>query len=51
MYKDSIEGSVPRKKLEFEISKTKDTKKYFEIKTSSVEGRFKTRKIINPDQV
>ena len=52
MYKDSIEGSVQEKKIRIrKYPKTKDTKKYFEIKTSSVEGRFKTRKIINPDQV
>ena len=52
MYKDSIEGSVPRKKIRIrEYPKTKDTKKYFEIKTSSVEGRYKTRKLIDLDQV
>lgn len=48
MYKDSIEGSVPRKKIRIrEYPNSKDIKYYLEIKTSSVEGRFKTREVIN----
>ena len=48
MYKDSIEGSVPRKKIRVRYYPgTKDQKYYLEIKTSSVEGRYKTRKIID----
>ena len=48
MYKDSIEGSVPRKKIRVRYYPgTEDQKYYLEIKTSSVEGRYKTRKIID----
>ena len=48
MYKDSIEGSVPRKKIRIrEYPNSRDDKYYFEIKTSSVEGRFKTREVID----
>ena len=48
IYNDSIEGLVPRKKLRIRnYPNNKDSKIYFEIKNSSVEGRFKTRKIIN----
>lgn len=48
MYKDSIEGSVPRKKIRIrEYPNSKDKRYYLEIKTSSVEGRFKTREIID----
>ena len=48
MYSDSIEGSVPRKKIRIrEYPNTSDKKYYLEIKTSSVEGRFKTREIID----
>ena len=48
MYKDSIEGSVPRKKIRIrEYPNSKDIKYYLEIKTSSVEGRFKTREVID----
>ena len=51
MYKDSIEGSVPRKKIRVrEYPDAKDKKYYFEIKTSSVEGRFKTRQIIDNEK-
>ena len=47
MYKDSIEGSVPRKKIRIRNYPHSDDKNfYLEIKTSSIEGRFKTRKII-----
>ena len=52
MYNDSIEGSVPRKKIRIrEYPKKNDTNIYFEIKSSSVEGRFKTRSIINHNRV
>ena len=48
MYNDSIEGSVPRKKIRIrEYPNSNDKKYYLEIKTSSVEGRFKTRKEID----
>ena len=48
MYKDSIEGSVPRKKIRIrEYPNTNDKKYYFETKVSSIEGRYKTREIIN----
>ena len=51
MYKDSIEGSVPRKKIRIrEYPNSKDDKYYFEIKTSSVEGRFKTREVIDENK-
>ena len=50
MYKDSIEGSVPRKKIRVrEYPESKNNEYFLEIKTSSVEGRYKTRKIINND--
>ena len=45
MYNDSIEGVVPRKKIRVrEYPNTDDRNFYLEIKNSSVEGRFKTRK-------
>ena len=48
MYRDSVEGSVPRKKIRIRnYPKTSDENFYLEVKTSSVEGRFKTRKIIS----
>ena len=51
MYRDSIEGSVPRKKIRVrEYPGSKDKKYYFEMKTSSVEGRFKTREIIDEEK-
>ena len=44
MYRDSIEGSVPRKKIRVRnYPGTEDQNYYLEIKTSSVEGRFKTK--------
>ena len=50
MYNDSIEGLVPRKKIRIRnYPNNKDNKIYFEVKNSSVEGRFKTREIINND--
>ena len=51
MYNDSIEGLVPRKKIRIRQYLSGDDKNlYLEIKNSSVEGRFKTRKIIKKDQ-
>ena len=50
MYRDSIEGSVPRKKIRIRhYPNSKDKNYYLEVKTSSVEGRYKTRKIIKKD--
>tara|TARA_Y100001970_G_scaffold234020_1_gene292082 strand:+ start:10925 stop:11539 length:615 start_codon:yes stop_codon:yes gene_type:complete len=52
MYNDSIEGIVPRKKIRIrEYPDADDKNFYLEIKHSSVEGRFKTRKIINNKNV
>lgn len=52
MYNDSIEGSVPRKKIRIrEYPNSNDKKYYLEIKTSSVEGRFKTRKEIDQNDL
>ena len=51
MYNDSIEGLTPRKKIRVRnYPNTQDNKMYLEIKISSVEGRFKTRKIINKNK-
>ena len=51
MYTDSLEGLTPRKKIRVRnYPKTKDAKLYLEIKISSVEGRFKTRKIIDQNK-
>tara|TARA_Y100000590_G_C15520216_1_gene939100 strand:- start:397 stop:993 length:597 start_codon:yes stop_codon:yes gene_type:complete len=51
MYNDSIEGLTPRKKIRVRnYPNAQDGKMYFEIKISSVEGRFKTRKIINKNK-
>ena len=48
MHTDSEEGIVPRKKIRIRTyPNDNDGKIYLEIKNSSVEGRFKTRKIIN----
>ena len=48
MYNDSIEGIVPRKKIRIRRYPNENDKNiYLEIKNSSVEGRFKTRKIID----
>ena len=47
MYKDSVEGTIPRKKIRIRnYPGSDDNSLYLEIKISSVEGRFKTRKII-----
>ena len=51
MYRDSIEGSVPRKKIRIrQYPQAEDKNFYLEIKTSSVEGRHKTRKIITKEE-
>ena len=48
MFNDSIEGLTPRKKIRIRnYPNEKDTKFYLEIKNSAVEGRFKTRNVIN----
>ena len=48
MHTDSIEGLTPRKKIRIrKYPDDADKKLYFEVKNSSVEGRFKTRKIID----
>ena len=48
MFHDSIEGLTPRKKIRVR-NYPKDQKKelYFEVKNSAVEGRHKTREIID----
>jgi SPX domain protein involved in polyphosphate accumulation len=44
MYYDSVEGSLPRKKIRLRNYQNK--KNYFEFKISSTEGRFKTSHLI-----
>tara|TARA_B100000029_G_scaffold235370_1_gene232525 strand:- start:240 stop:830 length:591 start_codon:yes stop_codon:yes gene_type:complete len=52
MYNDSIEGVVPRKKIRVrEYPNDEDKNFYLEVKHSSVEGRFKTREIIDKEKV
>ena len=52
MYNDSIEGLVPRKKIRVRnYPNHEDSKFYLEIKNSSVEGRYKTRKIIDKSEL
>ena len=52
MYNDSIEGIVPRKKIRIREYPGGDDKNfYLEIKISSVEGRFKTRTIVDNRKV
>ena len=47
MYRDSIEGSTPRKKIRVRnYPNNKDNSLYLEIKISSIEGRFKTSQTI-----
>ena len=51
MYSDSVEGLVPRKKIRIRnYPNEKDKEFYFEIKNSSVEGRFKKRNIIKKSE-
>ena len=49
IYKDSIEGTLPRKKIRIRTYSSnffEDTNKFnYEIKISSVEGRYKTSNI------
>ena len=46
LFRDSEEGLLPRKKIRIRnYPNSEDKKNYLEIKYSSVEGRFKTRKI------
>lgn len=48
MYKDSIEGITPRKKIRVRsYPSEKNIKFYLEMKIASVEGRFKKRQQIN----
>ena len=50
MYEDSIEGITPRKKIRVRnYPEDKNSTLYLEFKISSVEGRFKTRKIIDKE--
>jgi len=52
MYTDSVEGLTPRKKIRIrEYPNSSDKKFYLEIKNSAIEGRFKTRKIINEKEL
>ena len=51
MYNDSLEGLTPRKKIRVRnYPDTEDSKLYLEVKVSSVEGRFKTRTIIDKNK-
>ena len=52
MYSDSKEGLTPRKKIRYRnYPEDNDNKIYLEVKNSSVEGRFKTRKIIDKKEL
>ncbi len=52
MYNDSIEGVAPRKKIRIREYPSGDDKNfYLEIKISSVEGRFKTRTIVDNKKI
>ena len=51
MYKDSIEGSVPRKKIRVRnYPHDKNVYFYLEMKISSADGRYKTSNIIDKDK-
>ena len=50
MYKDSEEGSLPRKKIRIRHYPGEDPAPQLEIKTSSQEGRFKTTQFIDDDE-
>ena len=51
MYSDSIEGLTPRKKIRIRnYPDSQDANLYLEVKISSVEGRFKTRKIVDKNK-
>jgi|TARA_B110000027_G_scaffold133113_1_gene160767 hypothetical protein len=48
MYKDSIEGSTPRKKIRIRSYPDQNKNNFYEeVKISSAEGKFKTRSIID----
>tara|TARA_Y100000992_G_scaffold293010_1_gene251148 strand:+ start:1712 stop:2308 length:597 start_codon:yes stop_codon:yes gene_type:complete len=52
MYSDSKEGLTPRKKIRYRnYPEDNDNKIYLEVKNSSVEGRFKTRTIIDKKEL
>ena len=52
MYTDSIEGLTPRKKIRCRnYPNGNDKKIYLEVKNSSVEGRFKTRKVLTNNEL
>ena len=52
MYSDSKEGLTPRKKIRCRnYPEDNDDKIYLEVKNSSVEGRFKTRTIIDEEEL
>ena len=51
MYKDSLEGVVPRKKIRVRnYPHDKNLSLYLEMKISSADGRYKTRKIIEKNK-
>ena len=51
MYKDSIEGSVPRKKIRVRnYPHDKNVFLFLEMKISSADGRYKTRNIIDKNK-
>lgn len=51
MYNDSEEGSNPRKKIRVrKYQNSNDMNLYQELKISSIEGRYKTRKIIDANE-
>ena len=51
MYNDSLEGLTPRKKIRIRnYPGSRDANFYLEVKISSVEGRYKTRKIIDKNK-
>ena len=51
MYKDSIEGIVPRKKIRVRnYPNDKNLSLFLEMKISSPDGRYKTRKIIDSNK-
>jgi len=52
MYKDSIEGTVPRKKIRVRNypNDKKNSSLYLEMKISSADGRYKTRKMIDRNE-
>ena len=51
MYNDSLEGLTPRKKIRIRnYPSAEDNKLYLETKISSVEGRFKNRKVVDKNK-